>query len=200
MSDILNAVLEVADGLGVFGFDPSTQWGLFLDGEQAIVADSVTAFSFKQDYPLSTYKVERGAFETYDKVEQPYDVRMQFVAGLDAENRRALIDSVMAIKGDLNLYDAVTPDQTFLSCNVTHVDYDQAADKGVGLVRINVYLTQVRVTESAQYNSATPLNNTKSPESADAVNNGTVQTKTITITPVPQDSSGAATFNERFVF
>jgi hypothetical protein len=183
MSDVFTT-LATADGFGVFGFDPATQWGLFLDGVSVIEADSVTAFSFKQDYPLSTYKVEQGGFETYDKVETPYDVRMQFVAGLDADNRRAFIDSVMAIKGDLNRYDAVTPDQTYIGCNVAHVDYEQHADRGVGLVRINVYLTQIRVTDSAQYNTAAPLNNTKSPESADPVNNGTVQSKSITITPV----------------
>lgn len=175
MSDILNAVLDVADGFGIFGFDPTTQWGLFLDGEPVLDYDSVAAFGFKQDYPLSTYKVEQGAFETYDKVEQPYDVRMQFVAGGDGDRRRSFINSIMAIKGDLEQYDAITPDFSYLGVNVTHVDYDQTADKGVGLLRINVYLQQVRVTDSAQFNTATPLNNTKSPDSAETVNNGTVQ-------------------------
>lgn len=177
MSDILNAVLDVADGFGVFGFDPSTQWGLFRDGAQVVEADSVTAFDYKQDYPLSTYQVEEGGFETFDKVEMPYDVRLEFVTGGDLEARQAMLASIKAIQGSLDVFDAVTPEWTYLSCNVSHVDYGQRPDRGVGLLRVSVHLTQVRVEAAAQYNTATPLTATKAPEAKDVVNNGTVQSQ-----------------------
>lgn len=173
MSDILNAVLT-ADAAPA-AFDSSTQWGIFLDGAPVIVADQVNAFSYKQDWPLSTYPVEQGGFETYDKVQLPFEPRVRFATGGTQGDRQALLDSIAAIAGDLKLYDVVTPEAVYTSCNVTHYDYERNEGPGAGWIKINVYLMEVRITASAQYNTATPLANTQSPTAADPVSNGTVQ-------------------------
>lgn len=162
-------------GFGVFGFEAATQWGIFKDGEPVVQAEQVKAFRYSQDWPLSTYQVEDGGFQTYDKVELPFEPKVQFASGGDQATRQALLDSIQAIAGDLNLYDVVTPEAAYLSCNITHCDYERSSERGVGLIRVNVYLVEVRVTATAQFNSSTPLTNTKSPTDADQTNNGTVQ-------------------------
>lgn len=174
MSDILDALLT-ADAITFGTFEQASEWGIFLDGEPVVVADQVKSFAFRQDFQVSTYPVEQGGFETYDKVQVPFEPRVQFVSGGDLANRQALLDSIAAIVGDLNLYDVVTPERVYLSCNVTHHDYERTSESGVGLIKVNVHLLEVRVTVSAQYNTATPLSNTKSPGAADPVSNGTVQ-------------------------
>lgn len=177
MSDILTSVLT-ADAADFSGFEQAQQWGIFKDGEPVVVADSVNAFGYMQDWPISTYPVEEGGFETYDKVQLPFEQRVRFVTGGDREDRQALLDSIEAIAGDLNLYDVVTPEKVYLSCNVIHCDYERNEGRGAGLIRVNVYLMEVRVAASAQYNSATPVSNAKDPGSNDQVNNGTVQPQT----------------------
>ena len=174
MSDIFGTILS-GDGVGIFGFDTSSQWGIFLDGAQVVQADSVRSFAFKQDWPISNYPVEDGGFQSYDKVQLPFEPRVVFQSGGDEANRQALLDSIAAIAGDLNLYDVVTPEAVYTSCNITHYDYERSATNGVGLLKVTVHLEEVRVTAQAQFNSATPLANTVSPTAQDQTNNGTVQ-------------------------
>jgi hypothetical protein len=172
-----------ADTISING--PS-QWGIFSDGTAVVTADSVADFTFKKEFALSDYLVEEGAFETYDKVMIPFDCRIRFAAGGSSSNRQALLDSIDAISGDLNLYDAVTPEATYTSCNVTHYDYRRTSTNGVGLIIVDVWLLQVRVVSG----SGTGTGNTAQPSGADAQNDGTVQTTEPTSTQENTVSSG----------
>src|ERR1700736_5452281 len=109
MSDVFSSVLS-GDGFGVFGFDAATQWGIFSNGVQVVQAESVRSFSFKQDWPISNYQAEGGGFQSFNKVQLPFEPRVEFMSGGDEATRQALLDSVAAIAGDLNLYDVVTPE------------------------------------------------------------------------------------------
>src|SRR5579872_6225668 len=40
------------------------------------VAASTVEFEYRQDWPISTYPQEQGAFQPYDKVTLPFDVRI----------------------------------------------------------------------------------------------------------------------------
>jgi hypothetical protein len=97
--------LLTSDAASLFaGSSLDRQWGIFLGGAPVIVADTVIGFDYRQQWALSDYPVERGGFETYDKVATPFDGRLRFAAGGSAANRAALLASLEAIAGDLNLY------------------------------------------------------------------------------------------------
>jgi hypothetical protein len=102
--------LLVADAVAFLGGQETPQWGLFLNGAPAVVAESVTSFDYKQDWNISTYPVEAGAFASYDKVQVPFDVRLRYATGSDESARQTLLNSIARIAGTLNLYDAVMPD------------------------------------------------------------------------------------------
>ena|ERR1039458_2521634 len=146
-----------------------SQWGIFLGGTPVIVADTVTSIEYKQNWVLSDYPVEQGAFETYDKVQTPRDIRVRFVAGGTEENRQALLDSVAAIAGDYNFYTVVTPEAFYPSVNVMHYDYRRTAINGVGMITVDVWCEEVRVTGTSSPNQA------QSASAADPINGGTVQ-------------------------
>lgn len=158
-----------ADELILFPAASGPQWGIFLDGSPVVVADSVVDFTYKQEWALSDYPIEQGAFGTYDKVQIPFDCRIRFSSGGSAANRQALLDSIAAIAGDTNLYDAVTPEEVYPSCNITHYDYKRSSRNGVGLIVVDVWLLQIRIV-----GAATP-SNTQQPSGAATVNDGTVQ-------------------------
>lgn len=155
---IETVVLLIADALGLL--IPSQQeWGLFLDGEPVVTAESVVSFEFKQGYTVATFAIEPndqspGTFESYDKVQHPFDVRLRFTTGGDLSARQELIESCEAACASLDLMDAVTPERTYQSLNPTHMDYRRTAISGVGLLSIDVFCEQIRSTASSTFTSA----------------------------------------------
>ena len=137
------------------------QWGIFLGGAPVVVAESVISIDYKQDWVIADFPIEGGKFESYDKVWRPFDVRFRFSAGGNESARQALLDSVAAIAGDLNLYDFVSPEAIYENVSVAHYDYHRTATNGVGLLVVDVWGWQIMLTTSSA------LTNTASPASAD---------------------------------
>lgn len=163
-----DAVLLLADAISqFFGIFPQ-QWGIFLDGEAVVLADNVLTMEYRQDSRISTYPQEQGAFASYNKVMMPFEAKLRFSTGGSVSDRQEMLDSIAALIGDTNLYDVVTPERIFLSCNVTHFDFKRAAENA-GLLSVDVWLEEVRIAGSATFSS------TKSPGTAGNVNNGLVQ-------------------------
>ena len=149
---------------GFFG----PQWGIFLDGIPIVTADTVSAFDYRKESVISDYPLEEGSFESYDKVQTPADARFRFTTGGSADERQAMLDSIIAIEGDLNLYDIVTPEEVYSSFNIRHQDYRRTAQAGVGMLTVDVWCTEIRVA-TASYGS------TAAPSGATPENGGTTQ-------------------------
>ena len=122
------------------------QWGVFLAGAPVILFDTFVSIDYRQSWNISDYPVERGAFESYNKVFTPFEARVSFASGGSEYNRAALLASVAAIAGTLQLYDVVTPEAVYLSVNVKHYDYHRTSSNGVGLIKVDLHLEEVRVT------------------------------------------------------
>ncbi len=185
--------IELLDSDSALGLPNSaSQWGVYRNFAPVVLADSVIDLSLKKEWSLSDAPQEKGAFETYDKVILPYDVRIRFSAGGSLANRTAFLASIEAIAGDLNLYDVVTPESVYTSVNVVHYDFKRTASAGLGLITVDIWLLQVRVVNGSQTSDATNPNSgtgtgeTAAPSGADAVNGGTVQT-----TPATQAQTDA---------
>jgi hypothetical protein len=158
------------DTLTDFGLSLAPTWGVYdLFGAPVVVADTVTALDFHREWAIADYPIERGGFESYDKVDVPFVARVRFAAGGSAENRAALLNSVSAIAGDLNLYDIATPEKIYTSVNVQRYDFSRTAHDGVGLLQIDLWLLEVRVTAGASDGNA------QSPSGDATVNGGNVQ-------------------------
>jgi hypothetical protein len=157
--------------LGIGSF-VDQQWGIYLDGDQAFPYQSIVDFDYKQDWPVSDYTVEDGGFQSYDKVQLPFDIKVRVVSGGSAIERQDLLTAVLDASNSLNLYDVVTPEQTFSSCNITHIDYKRTAYNGVGLLMIDIWFIEVRVTSTTTYST------TQSPTTAGKVGTGSVTPQT----------------------
>lgn len=179
MAGILELLTQDAIGLlaGAFSRQP---WGIYFGGFPVIIADNVVEVQYRQQWSISDFPVERGAFESYDKVQIPYDARLRFTAGGSAANRAAMLASIAAVAGDTNLYDVVTPEAVYLSCNITHYDYSRRSNEGLGLLAVDIWLIEVREAASAA------MSNTQDPSGASQVNGGTVQTVPATSTQLTQ--------------
>jgi hypothetical protein len=146
------------------------QWGIFLGGSPVIVAESVTGFEFRNDWTISDYPIEGGVFESYDKVLLPYLAKVRFASGSSPTARAELLSSVAAAAQTLSLYDVVTPEFTYLSCNISHYDYRRSANQGVGLIVVDVWVSQVLIQNAGGLSAASVT----APSGADAVSGGSV--------------------------
>lgn len=185
----------------------AAQWGLFKDGVPVVIADSVLSFDYRQDFQALTYPIEEGGFETYNKVQLPFAVRLRFGTGGSESDREALLSSIAAAVASNELFDAVTPEAIYLSVNPIHQDYKRDKNN-VGIIAVDVWCTEIRVTATAAFGntqatqnaqggasnsttvitarpagtSAAAINNPQSPSAAPQVNDGIVQ-------PVPIPST-----------
>lgn len=151
--------LLTADGVDTGQF--SRRWGVFKGGEPVVTFDSFIGIDYRQGWTIADFPLEQGAFESYDKVSLPFDVRVKFAAGGSLENREALLQSVAAISKTLDLYDVVTPEIVYTSVNVQHYDYRRTATNGNGLIMIELWLLEVRIgaTQAAASNTIDPSGN-----------------------------------------
>lgn len=144
-------------------------WGVFQSGIPVVIADTITHFQYKQDWAIADYPVEPGGFESYDKVNTPFGVQIQFISGGSEAARQALLDSVAAIADQLTLYDIVTPEAVYIGVNVRGYEYQRASNNGVGLMRVNVSFLEIREE------GVTDFKNTRSPSGYAAQQAGNVQ-------------------------
>lgn len=130
---------------------------------------STIDFEYRQDWPISDYPQENGAFQSYDKVQLPYDVRVKLASGGSDSARQAFLSSCLSVANSLALFDVVTPEMPFTSCSVSHIEWRRQAQSGVTLIMVDMWFKQIRITSTATFG------NTASPTVAGQQNIGTVQ-------------------------
>lgn len=115
------------------------------------VSASTVSFEYSNDQPISTYPQEEGAFQSYNKVAMPFDVRMKLACGGPASVRQAFIDTCVAVSNSLSLFDVVTPEKVYRSCNVTRIDWRRQAQRGATLLVVELWFQQVQVASSTTF-------------------------------------------------
>lgn len=199
-----NVALLTVDAVSLISQALQPRWGIYLDGQPVIASSlaallglgavtstfnsvsslfggpnisnnfSVVDFEYAQNWTVSDYPVEEGGFQSYDKVQLPFDVKMRVAAGGSQSNRKAILDIVDNAANTLDLYDVVTPEKIYLSCNIDHYDYKRTSANGVGLIIVDIWLKEIRITSTSTFN------NTQSPTNAGQQNIGNVQPQTPT--------------------
>jgi hypothetical protein len=149
------------------------QWGIFLNGQAVVEADTITTFSYQQDWAVADYPIEGGGFESYDKVNTPYRAEIQFVTGGSITKREALLASIAAIGDTLTLYDVVTPEAVYQGVNVEHYNYRRTSTNGLGLMIVNVGVLEIR-----EDNTSNNFQNPADPSGFKAAPAGNVQSQT----------------------
>lgn len=184
VSVLADVALLAADLVTALLGQSDQQWGLFLDGSPAVVADSVVAFEIRDSRRVTDAPLEGGAFESYNKVKIPFQLTLRFAAGGSFEARQDLLDSIIDILDSLELFDAVTPERTYESVNPVDYDFRRTATDGQGLLIIDLHCRLINVTAESDFGDA------QSPSAAAEVDNGQQQAQqpsgTITVTPTSQ--------------
>ena len=171
--DPVELVTQILTGdvLGIINNVLRPVWGIFdQNGQPMAIADTVTTLEYRGDSRISDYPQEQGAFGSYNKVQMPYEARVQLVRGRNAVARSAFLEAIEAAKQSTALYTVVTPERTYANANIVAYDVRRETRDGATLLKVNVHLEEVRVTGVAAFG------NTQNPASADPSSQGQVQT------------------------
>jgi hypothetical protein len=140
--------LLVEDSALLLGLLAPPAWGIFDSSGKAILeVDSFADIDYARDYSVSDAPQEQGAWESYNKVQQPYQAKIGF---LIARSRFAFLQSVEAAAASLQLVSVVTPEIAYPSANITHYGYKRTQVNGVTMIRVEVWLEEIRVTAGTQ--------------------------------------------------
>ncbi len=168
LNGIIAPIATIASIAGVGGLVPATA--------------STVEFEFRQDWTIADYPVELGSFQSYDKVQLPFEVRMRVagsgtaylnalfaiaggsplganlfqnlqqllsVAGLSSGAGSFSASSIFQSGSALPTFDIVTPEGTYASTSVRHMDFTRTSRNGVVLIVADIWFQQIRQTASS---------------------------------------------------
>lgn len=194
----------------------ATKWGIYQDTkdpltgetgtENVLSAAHVHGIEYEKRAAISDAPRENGSFMSYNKVQSPYNARVTLICDGSETGSNELVnafkDTVKGIPGavglsvrqsflatldrivaDTNLYSVVTPEKTYINANIVGYRWRRASESGLTMLVSEVELQEVRLTAASSYT------NTRKPQGACVIQNGTVQTGTPSQDVINQVSS-----------
>lgn len=136
---------------------PLKFWGLYTaDGDLALEVDSVIETAYSKEFNTPAYPLEGGGFETYNKVEAPYEARLVLTKGGTEDAKRVFIETLEGYNRSLDLFQIVTPDKTYENANIVRLQITRTREQGADLVRAEVGLREIRSTTTTTYTQIDP--------------------------------------------
>lgn len=144
----------IGDALSsIIGTDP-VRWGVFtMDGDIIADYDSFASFELDDSARISTYPVEQGSFANYNKVDQPFGIRVVLTCGGSEDRRTQFMLALLNARHGLTLYSILTPERSFHSVNLTSLSTRREAREGATLVIANLVFEEVRENFKAAFSS-----------------------------------------------
>lgn len=199
IADVSNKItLAVADALLIYNKFQAPSWGIFETVsvvtppllpenvyQLAIIPDSIVGVDYDREWSLPSYPQEQGAFQNYNKIQLPFENRVQITKGGTVTEKQLFVNTLEAMAASLKLFDIITPEQTFFNVNIYKISLSRSADSGASLLTYDVSFQEIRTSAAAKFAD------TVNPNAADPVSSGTVQTTAIapqapfaTLTPI----------------
>lgn len=122
-------------------------WGVFdIKGQEVLKPETFLGIDYKNGSRLMDYPLEQGAFETYNKVANPFDAAISMAMGGTRDEREKFLSAVDVLVKSLDLFTIVTPEVTYQSVNLERYDYKRENRNGNHMIIVNLYFREVRVT------------------------------------------------------
>jgi len=158
------------DSLSASQSSSSPSWAILdASNNPAITADVFVSFEFSGEYRISNFPLEPDAFESYDKVQQPFQCRVVLSQGGTNQDRAQFLTDLETLRASFDFYTIFTPEASYENVNVEHVDYSRKSSHGVTLLTADIWFVQIRVQATQQFSS------TAAPDGASPTSGGPVQ-------------------------
>jgi len=137
---------------------PPASYGIFLHGThtQVLQGDSFAGYEYVNESKVPQYPMQSGSFYTYNKVATPADVRVRITKGGSVADRAALLKELQTRAASLDLYDIVTPEQTYKSMNIVKVAHRHSDRDGATMLTIELWFLEIRQTTGTVFTTTDP--------------------------------------------
>lgn len=133
-------------------------------GGYFIQPDSFVAFEYREDRKIPTYPMEKGGFQSYNKVAMPFDIRVTVTCSGNGKMKKAeFLTRLQEGMDSTELLKVSTPEREYDSCNLVHVDYRKESMHGATLIIAQLYLQQIRIAQIAAPPTTAPSGASKTP-------------------------------------
>lgn len=167
-------------------------WGVFdaQTGAAALTPDSFASIEYKRPFKISDYPQEQGAFQSYNKVEVPFDAGLRLTCGGSLEARTTFLSALESMVASVTLFTVITPEATYTPVTLERFTYKREAKNGAHLIIAECFFVQIRATAVANYaasNPQTPMNPTavKNPPATASASQGQIQAVPLSTPPQP---------------
>ena len=133
-------------------------------GTVVLSPDSFIDFEYRKEQKIPTYPMQDGAFQSYNKVGMPFDIRLTVTCSGNGKMKKgAFLQAINDLLNGLDLVDIVTPDATYKSCNLVHVDYRRDSLQGATMITAQLWFQWVRIVSKPTTNTAAPSGTPSTP-------------------------------------
>lgn len=153
--------------------------------------DNILEFGYRNEFSVSDYPVQDGAFASYDKVNNPFEIVLRLSKGGSERERKAFLDSIYEIAGDLLLYDIVTPEKTYLNVNVLRFEVLRRGPRGAAMLsEVDLYFREIRVVTAIYSTTQVVIADPQNPSAKSPANTGAVQPQPTELTTEAAEIEG----------
>lgn len=140
-----------------------------------VMPDSILDFTYRNESAVSDYPVQNGGFTSYNKVASPFEASVRMSKAGTESQRKKFLDQIKAIVNTTDLYQIITPEQTYINCNVIGFELTRRGAEGAFfLTEVDLFFREIRQTAAQYTNTAAATQNAKNPSAVDTKNIGTV--------------------------
>lgn len=117
--------------------------------KRVVTPDSIGEFGYRNEFNVSDYPVQKGAFATYNKVADPFEISLRLRKGGNKGERAKFIEELDAIVGTTDFYQILTPEKTYRNCNVTRYEITRRGSGGAYFMsEVDIYFREIREVEA----------------------------------------------------
>lgn len=157
-------------------------WGIFnAAGVRVVTPDNVLNFDNRNEWRVSDFPVQKGAFASYNKVLLPPETAVRLTKGGSLSDRKKFLQQIAAIAGDTNLYTILTPETPYVNVNVLRYEVTRRGAEGAYyLSEVDVFFRAVVQVTALYSNTSANTSNAQQPAAQPATNQGLLQPVTVT--------------------
>lgn len=161
----------------------SPTWGVFdTKGTIVIKPDSVVDFGYRNNYSISTFPVQRGAFAAYNKVANPFEASVRMTKGGTLKDREDFIADIEGTIADtqsdqqsLTLYTVLTPERQYENVSLERYESFRRSGAGAYFIDVDLYFREIRQVRPQYTSTAASTQNAQNPSALPPENQLRVQ-------------------------
>ena len=126
------------------------------DSSVAVEFSRVMDLEMTAEGKVVSTPIERGSFASYNKIESPTAIRTTLAVEGELADLQTVVDTLFELKTDTTQLNFVTPIREYQGFTLEKFSFQQAAEKGVNVLYVELNLVEVKEVEPQYTDTQAP--------------------------------------------